>query len=148
MSRFCIVTILALAPLLLAAQTNSPDGRANIPATPTVPLFKKLPKEAEQQLRVLRGVVRDAKENAVAGALVMLKDKKTDKVRTNVSQDDGTYLFDRLDRKIDYEVVAQLEGMKSRTRLLSVYNNTSRPYMELKLELKEEPKQESKQESK
>jgi hypothetical protein len=89
--------------------------------------------------RTLTGVVRSADDEPLQGALVTLKSRKTDRVRTMVTRADGTYSFDLLRRDEDYEVSAKHRDAESPVRILSVFNTVANPRIDLKLEPKATP---------
>jgi hypothetical protein len=84
--------------------------------------------------RTLTGVVRGEDDSPVQGALVTVKSRKTEKVRTMVTRADGTYSFDLLRRDEDYEVSAKQRLSQSPVRILSTFNTVKNPRIDLKLE--------------
>src|SRR5580700_9478191 len=58
--------------------------------------FDKKDKE-EDKLRMVQGVVMDAQENLLVGAVVQLKNSKTLQVRSFITQRKGAYQFHGLD---------------------------------------------------
>lgn len=97
-------------------------------------------KAEEASKRSLEGLVTDASENVVVGAIVKLKDQKTLGVRSFVTKEDGKYHFYGLSINSDYEVQAISSGMSSKARTLSVYDSRKNPNLDLKLENKPEAK--------
>jgi hypothetical protein len=91
--------------------------------------------------RTLTGVVRDEKDEPVQGALVTVKSRRTEKIRTMVTKPDGTYSFDLLRRDEDYEVTAKLRKAESGVKILSTFNTVLHPRIDLKLEPKSESAQ-------
>ena len=94
-------------------------------------------KAEEASKRSLEGLVTDAGDNVVVGAVVKLKDLKTLSVRSFITKDDGKYHFYGLSINDDYEVQADSNGMLSRARMLSVYDSRKKPNLDLKLEKKQ-----------
>jgi len=91
-------------------------------------------KAEEASKRSLEGLVTDANEQVVVGAVVKLKDMKTLSVRSFITKDDGKYHFYGLSSSNDYEVWADFTGMVSKPRTLSVYDSRKKPNLDLKLE--------------
>src|SRR5467141_1533817 len=56
--------------------------------------------------RVVQGVVVDADDKPVTGAVVLLKDMRTLQVRSFIAQDGGAYHFSGLKTDNDYELKA------------------------------------------
>ncbi|HBY59333.1 MAG TPA: carboxypeptidase regulatory-like domain-containing protein [Solibacterales bacterium] len=97
---------------------------------------KKREKPQDTSVRALTGVVRDAEENPVEGAVVKLKDMKTLQVRSFITPADGTYHFHGLSRTVDYEVKADSKGAATPTRTLSSFDDRLKAIINLKLEPK------------
>src|SRR5258708_3995077 len=89
-------------------------------------------KAEEASKRWVEGLVTDASDNVVVGAIVKLKDLKTLSVRSFITKDDGKYHFYGLSINSDYEVQADSSGMSSPTRKLSVYDARKSPNLDLK----------------
>ena len=90
----------------------------------------------DEKLRMVEGVVTDARDNPVEGAVVQLKNAKTLQIRSFIAGPNGAYQFSGLDRNIDYTLRAEYEGARSSTRTLSSFDSRSRPVINLKLEAK------------
>ncbi|MBK9167039.1 MAG: carboxypeptidase regulatory-like domain-containing protein [Bryobacterales bacterium] len=115
--RFLIVTLvlaLGLAPLGFA-QSRKKKGD-------------------DEKLRSVEGVVSDAQEKPVEGAVVQLKNMKTLQIRSFIADRNGAFQFGGLDRNIDYQLRAEYQGARSATRTLSTFDSRSRPVINLKLE--------------
>src|SRR5215467_11049516 len=69
--------------------------------------------------RVLTGVVMDKSDQPIPNAVVYLKNEKTLNVRTFFAQKDGAYRFPQLERNVDYEVYAEIDGKRSDTKTVS-----------------------------
>ena len=63
-------------------------------------------KKREGQLRTVHGAVVDKEEGGLGGAVVYLKNVKTQTVKTHIAEKDGTYRFSGLDPNVDYEIHA------------------------------------------
>jgi len=99
-----VFLLAALLPSLSAAQF----GRA---------------KEPQDHTRTLTGRVFDRQDQALAKAVVYLKNTKSLAVKTYISDPDGTYRFPALSPNVDYEVYAEHSGVRSDTKTLSAFDN-------------------------
>ena len=98
------------------------------------PAQSRKEKAEEATKRLLEGLVTDASDNVVVGAIVKLKDQKTLSVRSFITKEDGKYHFYGLSINNDYEVQADFNGMSSKTRTLTVYDSRKKPNLDLKVE--------------
>ena len=92
-------------------------------------------KKARVNQRVLTGVVMDKTDQPIANAVVYLKNEKTLSVRTFFAQKDGTYRFPQLERNVDYEVYAELDGKRSDTKTVSQFDDRNAPHVNLRINL-------------
>ncbi len=84
--------------------------------------------------RTLQGVVTDASDNAVNGAVVQLKDTKTLQILSYITKNDGAYHFNGLNPNVDYEVKAEVQGgASSGTKRLSSFDTRKITVINLKL---------------
>jgi Carboxypeptidase regulatory-like domain len=109
---------------------------AALAVTPMASAQSRKEKAEEASKRSLEGLVTDAGDNVVIGAVVKLKDLKTLQVRSFITKDDGKYHFYGLSINNDYEVIADSNGMSSKSRTLSVYDSRKKPNLDLKVEKK------------
>jgi hypothetical protein len=93
-------------------------------------------KKREAQLRTVRGIVMDKSENPISGSVVFLKNTRTNSVRSNYTDDTGSYRFSGLDPNADYEVHAEKEGAKSPTRTISSFDGRKEIDLNLKIDRK------------
>ena len=93
-------------------------------------------KAEEAAKRSVAGVVTDADDAAVNGAIVQLKDMKSLQVRSFVTTEEGKFHFFGLSINNDYEVRADFKGAASKTRTLSVFDQRKKAVMDLKLDKK------------
>jgi hypothetical protein len=94
--------------------------------------FQKKDKE-EDKLRMVQGEVTDTQDNALAGAVVQLKNNKTLQVRSFITQADGAYQFHGLDPNVDYSLKADYQGDSSASKTLSSFDSRKKPVINLKL---------------
>jgi len=109
-------------------------GASMLVVSPMASAQSRKEKREEASKRSLEGLVTDASENAVVGAVVKLKDLKTLQVRSFITKEDGKYHFYGLSINNDYEVVADSNGLTSKSRTLSVYDSRKKPNLDLKVE--------------
>ncbi len=85
--------------------------------------------------RVLTGTVMDKNDQPIPNAVVYLKNEKTLNVRTFFAQKDGAYRFPQLERNVDYEVYAELDGKRSDTKTVSQFDDRNAPHVNLRINL-------------
>lgn len=131
MFRFVILLASALLMFTAAfAQGNTKD----VYQRDTNPdFFKKLPEVNPKDLpsREMSGIVRDAYDNPVRGAIVTLTNLKTKAARSFVTKEDGRYNFDQVIKADDYEVRARFRGRNSETKKLTTYDPRNKAVMNL-----------------
>jgi Carboxypeptidase regulatory-like domain len=77
----------------------------------------------ERPTRSVKGLVTDAKENPIEGAVVQLKNTKTLQVKSFITDKGGNYYFHGLDQNVDYELKARSGDVVSRTRTVSTFDD-------------------------
>jgi hypothetical protein len=90
----------------------------------------------DTQLRTVTGIVADKSENPLPGAVVFLKNLRTNAVISRFADKDGNYRFSGLDPNADYEVYAQQDGAKSSTRTMSALDSRREMVLNLKIDKK------------
>lgn len=118
-ARKCLIVLLTTLSLL-AAVTVAQD------------------KNREAQLRTVRGVVADKSDSPVSGTVVFLKNMRTNAVRSNYTDETGSYRFSGLDPNADYELHAEKEGAKSQTRTVSSFDSRKDIVLNLKIDKKKD----------
>jgi len=83
--------------------------------------------------RSVNGVVTDASGQAVARAVVQLKDTKSLQIRSFITNPDGSYHFAGLSTNVEYQVKAEYRGAFSGKKTLSVFNSKKSVTIHLKL---------------
>jgi len=86
--------------------------------------------------RIVQGIVTDADNNPVPGAVVQLKDTKTLQVRSFFTQQNGDYHFAGLSTNVDYELKAEKNGTSSGSKTLSIFDSRKTAVINLKLDKK------------
>jgi hypothetical protein len=124
--------------LLLALPTVTPLFSQKQNPTPP-PFFKgDRGKDDDEKTRSVQGTVSDPNEKPVEGAVVQLKNRKTEQVLSFITRSDGSYYFYGLSTDIDYELKAEHNNLASQRRVLSTFDNRKRAIINLRLEPKEE----------
>lgn len=83
--------------------------------------------------RSVQGTVTNAGEQPVNGAVVQLANKKTQQIRSFITQDNGTYYFHGLSTDVDYELRADYQGAASTVKKLSSFDSRKKAIINLKL---------------
>jgi Carboxypeptidase regulatory-like domain len=83
--------------------------------------------------RSVQGVVTDASGQAVAGAVVQLKDTKSLQIRSYRTEADGAYHFAGLSANVEYELEAKHDNATSGKKTLTVFNTQKIATVNLKL---------------
>jgi hypothetical protein len=86
--------------------------------------------------RTLKGIVSDQNGDPIQGAIVQLENTRTMAIRSFISQKDGSYQFQRLDRGVDYKVSASLHDASNGTKTLSTFDERSIAFLNLRIEVK------------
>jgi hypothetical protein len=101
----CRITLaLAILPLLLIAG-------ATLRAQMRAPAF-----------RTVSGVITDGHE-PLHGVVVELENQDTHQVTSYLTQDDGRYIFKRIDSHTDFQIWATFRGNKSTTHSISKFDD-------------------------
>jgi hypothetical protein len=93
-------------------------------------------KGQSENVRSVKGTVSDANGNAVAGAVVQLKNKKSLQIRSFITKEHGDYFFTGLSPDVDYEVKAESQGAASPARNVSSFDSQKVAIRDLKLAAK------------
>jgi hypothetical protein len=107
------------------------------------PIASVLPVSARQkdsQVRTVHGGVLDKSDNIVNGGIVYLQNKKTQVIRTYISDQDGQYTFSGLDPNVDYDIHAEMNGLTSITKTISSFDARKDIVLTLKLDRKKADK--------
>jgi hypothetical protein len=97
------------------------------------------PKKGEPATRTLQGLVLDAGDQPLPGAVVQLKDMRTLQVRSFYSTPKGEYHFSGLKMDNDYQVKADFSGNTSGPKTISVFDTQKVVTRNLKIEKPEKP---------
>jgi hypothetical protein len=78
---------------------------------------------ADPSVRTLSGQVTDTSHEPIRGAIVELRDDKSNQIVTYLTDADGHYEFKRLDGNIDYEVWVVFRGRRTPTHSISKFDS-------------------------
>ncbi len=123
----------SLSVMLSLVVLPSPAFSSSILAAPA-PQFGASSKR--DSTRLLTGKVLDGGDNPLPNAVVYLTNTRTRAVKTFIVGADGTYRFPALQPSVDYEVYAQYNNRKSRTKTVSQFDDRTQIYLSLKIEAK------------
>lgn len=73
--------------------------------------------------RTIHGKVVEKGGAGIKGAVVYLKDGRTSAVKSAIADDDGSYRFVQLSQSTDYELWAQSDAKKSKTKSISSFDS-------------------------
>ena len=85
------------------------------------------------KLRTIEGEVCSKNGSPIQGAVVYLKDEKSLAVKSYLSDEQGQFHFRQLSMSLDYDLWAELNGKRSKTKSISQFN--SKPDLHYKLKL-------------
>lgn len=120
LTAVCLAGALAL-PVLAAAANDAQD-----------PISAR----EKEQSRIMIGQVTDSAETPISGAVVYLKNTKTLAVKTYITDDKGAYRFHALSPNADYEVYAEFQSARSKTKSLSAFDSRSEVTINLHIDKK------------
>jgi len=89
---------------------------------------------AQGTQKVVQGRVVGDGGKPQPGAIVYLKNDKTNDIKSFISTADGAYRFGQLSPEVDYEVWAEYEGKKSATKTVSSFDSKKISSYELKVD--------------
>lgn len=119
-SHFAL-TFLALSlalPATIHAQINQQNGPVN-----------RGPIE-----RIVEGKVVNKGGLPIGGAVVYLKNTRSNTVKTYIADDSGHFRFGELSQDTDYELWAESNGVRSKSKGISSFDNDSKFYFSLKVD--------------
>ena len=93
-------------------------------------------KKGEPLTRSVQGVVSDADDAPVSGAVVQLENTKTQQIRSYITKQDGMYFFYELNTDTDYKLKADHQGTSSGSKTLSSFDSRKQAVINLKLNKK------------
>lgn len=98
-----------------------------------VPMFALA--AAQSSARTLQGKVLNSSDKPLSGAIVYLKDDRTNSIRSFISTADGSYHFGQLARDTDYQVWARYKDSKSDTKGISSYDSRDKVVINFRIKV-------------
>jgi hypothetical protein len=89
--------------------------------------------------RIVEGKVVSKDNEPIGGAVVYLKNSRSNAVRTYIADDQGQYRFGELSQDTDYEIWAESNTVRSKSRQISSFDNESKFYFVLKVNASKAP---------
>ncbi len=84
--------------------------------------------------RIAKGRVLDKSGAPIKGAVVYLRDGRSTAVKSAITTDDGSYRFVQLSQGVDYDLWAQIDEKKSKTRSISSFDSKNELLLDLTIE--------------
>jgi hypothetical protein len=85
------------------------------------------------RVRVAEGKVVNKDGEPIGGAVVYLKNSRSNAVRTYIADEQGLYRFGELSQDTDYEIWAESNTVRSKSRSISSFDNENKFYFVLKV---------------
>jgi hypothetical protein len=129
-----LLAFLGIAAIAIPANAQMGSGGAGIPLGSgghNDDKDKKDPKSATE--RPVSGVVTDADGNPIVGAVVQLKNTRTQKTLSLITRDKGEYQFSGLSKDVDYQLTASSKEHSSEPHTLSMYDPRAKPVVNLQI---------------
>jgi Carboxypeptidase regulatory-like domain len=89
---------------------------------------KNVPRE-----RIVEGKVVNKDGGPIGGAVVYLKNSRSNGVKTYIADEDGHFRFGELSQDTDYELWAESNTVRSKSRQISSFDNENKFYFVLKV---------------
>jgi hypothetical protein len=133
-----VIVFLAVAAIVLPARAQMGGGGGGGSGIPLGALGshddeKEKPDKKSATERPVSGVVTDADGKPIAGAVVHLKNTKTQKVLSSITREKGEYLFSGLSKDVDYQLTAVSKDHSSEPHTLSTYDPRAKPVVNLQI---------------
>jgi hypothetical protein len=122
-ARAWLLCVLALGAVLSTALAAPPAEGSGAAADTT-----KVPK-----LRTINGLVCSKEGTPIQGAVVYLQDTKSLAVKSYLSDAQGRFHFRQLSMSTDFDLWAELNGKRSKTKSISQFNSKTDLNYKLKL---------------
>ncbi len=90
-------------------------------------------KDKDKPTRSVKGAVTTESEDPVDGAIVQLKNTRTLQVKSFITDAQGKFYFHGLDPNVDYKLQARADGMESRVRTVSTFDDRAEIVYNLEL---------------
>jgi len=94
---------------------------------------KDKPEKINPKERPVYGVVTDADGKPITGAVVQLKNTRTQKIVSLMTREKGEYQFSGLSKDTDYQLTAVANHHSSEPHILSMYDPRPKPVVNLQV---------------
>jgi hypothetical protein len=84
--------------------------------------------------RIAEGKVVNKSGAPIGGAVVYLKDSRSNSVKTYIADDSGHFRFGELSQDTDYELWAESNGVRSKSKEISSFDSENNFYFTLKID--------------
>ena len=84
--------------------------------------------------RIAQGEVVDKAGTVLGGAVVYLKNSRTNAVKTYIADGEGHFRFGQLSQNTDYELWAESNGVRSKSKVISSFNSENQFNFTLKVD--------------
>ena len=84
--------------------------------------------------RIAEGKVVDKEGQPIGGAVVYLKNSRSNAVKTYIADEAGHYRFGELSQDTDYEIWAESNTVRSKSRQISSFDNENKFFFVLKVD--------------
>jgi hypothetical protein len=136
-----LLTFLAIVAIATPAPAQIGGGGGAGEPGPGIPLGslgnhddnKDKPDKQSLTERPVSGVVTDADGKPIVGAVVELKNTRTQKILSLMTHDKGEYQFSGLSKDIDYQLTAISKDHSSEPHTLSMYDPRAKPVVNLQI---------------
>ena len=133
--RFFSIPLLVLSAATLASPQATPSPSPNDKSNAS--FSGREPKPDKSRIRDLKGRVTDQAERPVDGAIIQLKNLRTNKIVDFRTKPDGAYLFYDLNMDIDYELTVKCDACDAPvTKKLSKYDERKPATLNFELQRK------------
>ena len=107
----------------------APSGFLILTPGPTAFAQQRAPIE-----RIADGQVLNKSGGPLGGAVVYLKDSRSNSVKTYIADDSGHFRFGGLSQNTDYELWADSNGIRSKSKTISSFDSENRFHFTLKVD--------------
>jgi hypothetical protein len=102
-------------------------------AAPCAPAFAAPAQKNVPQERIATGRVVDKDGGPIGGAIVYLKNSRSNAVKTYIADESGNFRFGELSQDTDYELWAESNSVRSKSRQISSFDNENKFYFVFKV---------------